>query len=165
MSDAFFVGDSYSGKTEWLTPPSLVQKLGKFDLDPCSPINSFYRIANSFYTEKDNGLIQEWKGRVFCNPPYDYLTMNSFIKKCLDYQNAILLIFARTDTAIFQDYIFKKAHSILFLKGRIKFYHNTGEEAKSGAGAGSCLIACNEENTKSLSKANKDFNLGTLIIL
>jgi len=156
MSDAFYVGDSYSGKVEWLTPPLLIEKLGVFDLDPCSPINSFYRIAKKYYTENDNGLIQKWKGRVFCNPPYDFCSMRSFINKCVEHENAIALIFARTGTELFQDIIFKKAYSILYLKGRVKFYSNIGEEAKSGAGADSVLIAFNEENGKILEKCQKE---------
>lgn len=28
-----------NGKDEWLTPPYIIDSLGVFDLDPCSPIN------------------------------------------------------------------------------------------------------------------------------
>lgn len=30
--------NGYTHKDEWLTPPEIVQSLGSFDLDPCSPI-------------------------------------------------------------------------------------------------------------------------------
>jgi hypothetical protein len=39
----------------WLTPPELIQSLGIFDLDPCSPINRPWDTAKKHYTVNDNG--------------------------------------------------------------------------------------------------------------
>ena len=41
---------------EWLTPPELVIKLGKFDLDPCSPINAPFLHAKNNFTVFDDGI-------------------------------------------------------------------------------------------------------------
>ena len=57
-------------KDEWLTPPDLLEKLGTFDLDPCSPIVRPWDTAKHHYTIHDDGLSQTWFGRVWCNPPY-----------------------------------------------------------------------------------------------
>lgn len=57
------------GKDEWLTPPEIIRSLGEFDLDPCSPINRPWDTALNHYTIIDNGLKQQWYGRVWCNPP------------------------------------------------------------------------------------------------
>jgi hypothetical protein len=45
--------------------------------------------------------------------------------------------------------VWEKAHAVLFIKGRLKFHHVTGEQADS-AGAPSVLIAYGEENAKML---------------
>jgi hypothetical protein len=33
----------------WLTPPTIIQSLGEFDLDPCSPINRPWNTAKNHY--------------------------------------------------------------------------------------------------------------------
>lgn len=140
-----FEGRSSTGKNEWLTPPSLLNKLGSFDLDPCAPVHRPWDIAKNHYTEEDDGLSRPWEGRVFCNPPYDARLISRFINKCIAHRNAIALTFARTDTRLFHEYIFKNADSILFIRGRLKFFHVTGEEGGT-AGAPSCLIAFDRGN-------------------
>ena len=143
--DVTFEGNSTTGKNEWLTPPELLAKLGDFDLDPCAPINRPWATATHHYTIEDNGLEQPWFNRVFCNPPYDTKLIIQFIERCIEHRNAIALTFARTETKLFQELIFKKAHSILFIKGRLSFHHVTGERGGT-AGAPSCLIAFDETN-------------------
>lgn len=144
-----FEGNSYTGKSEWLSPPDLLHKLGTFDLDPCAPINRPWSTAKNHYTVEDDGLKQPWFDRVFCNPPYETHLISQFIKKCIEHKNAIALTFARTETKLFQELIFPNAHSILFIKGRLSFYHVTGEKGGT-AGAPSCLISFNEANTEVL---------------
>lgn len=147
--DSSFEGNSTTGKHEWLTPPELITALGTFDLDPCSPINRPWATAANHFTIENDGLSQPWFGRVFCNPPYDTRLIVQFLQKCVEHQNCIALTFARTDTKLFQELIFPKAHSILFIKGRLSFYHVTGERGGT-AGAPSCLIAFDEQNTARL---------------
>jgi hypothetical protein len=137
-----------NGKEEWLTPKFIIENLCKFDLDPCSPQNPPFKIADKIYTEKENGLLQNWEGLVFCNPPYGNKTIH-WIKKAADHKKCICLIFARTDTKLFQDIIFKNATSILFIKGRLKFLNIKGEETGT-AGAPSCLISFNFETKEIL---------------
>ena len=44
--------------------------MGGIDLDPATTKAVNDRIkAKKFYTKQDNGLLKEWKGRVFLNPP------------------------------------------------------------------------------------------------
>lgn len=52
---------------EWLTSPSIIEALGKFDLDPCSPINRPWDTAKNPLSELDDGLSLDWEGRVWCN--------------------------------------------------------------------------------------------------
>ena len=137
-----------AGKDEWLTPPILIKHLGEFDLDPCSPINRPWDTAKNHYTKLDDGLAQNWQGRVFCNPPYGDKTKD-WLLKCAEHGNCIALTFARTGTRMFFESVWDKATAVLFIKGRLKFYHVTGEQGDS-AGAPSVLIAYGEENAELL---------------
>lgn len=127
--------------TTWLTPKWIFDELGlEFDLDPCSPEGGVPWIpAAKFYTEKHDGLIQPWEGRVWLNPPYGKHT-GEWLKKMHYHRNGIALVFARTDCKWFHNYI-AKSDGILFLKGRIKFVDALGKTGGSGAGAGSMLAA------------------------
>ena len=91
------------------------------------------------------GLMQNWVGRVWLNPPYGKET-GYWLDKLRLHGNGIALVFARTDTTYFQEYVFKVADAIFFIAGRLKFYHVNGEEAKSSAGAPSVLIAYGKNN-------------------
>ena len=108
-------------KDEWLTPPHILDALGEFDLDPCSPIGRPWDTAKKHYTVLDEGLHKEWEGRVFCNPPYGKETQK-WLDKCADYGNAIGLVFARTETRMFFSSVWEKADAIFFIKGRLSFY-------------------------------------------
>lgn len=137
--DVTFEGKTELGKDEWLTPPEIIYSLGEFDLDPCSPINRPWETAKKHYTINDDGLFQQWNGRVWCNPPYGKQAQY-WLDKCALHGNAIALTFARTETKMFFSSVWYKADAVLFIKGRIKFYHVTGEQGNS-AGAPSVLIA------------------------
>lgn len=128
------------GTTTWLTPPSILAALGEFDLDPCTPLNRPWDTAKHHYTIEDDGLIQPWFGRVWCNPPYGR-EMNAFLEKMVTHDpGGIVLIFARTETKAFFDYVWDRADAILFIKGRIKFHRPDGSEGDA-AGSPSVLIA------------------------
>jgi len=57
---------------DWPTPQWLVDQLaaefGPFDLDPAA--SAANTKASAYYTRDDDGLAQEWKGRVWLNSPY-----------------------------------------------------------------------------------------------
>jgi hypothetical protein len=61
---------SISKTVVWLTPPYILEALGEFDLDPCASLHRPWDTARKHYTVEDNGLMQEWAGRVWLNPPY-----------------------------------------------------------------------------------------------
>lgn len=130
-------------KEEWLTPPEIITSCGPFDLDPCAPVNRPWPTAKNHFTIKDNGLKQPWVGRVWCNPPYGRKT-GEWLAKCAEHGNCIALIFARTETQFFFENVWAQAHALLFIKGRLQFYHVTGKKGNS-AGAPSVLIAYNPE--------------------
>ena len=133
----------------WLTPPELVAKLGHFDLDPCSPNNLPWKLADKFYSLEngENGLTLPWKGRIWLNPPYS--CWGKFLEKLSNHGNGIALIFARTETKAFFDYIWDKADSILFIKRRIKFIKSDFSGSGSST-APSVLVAYGANNTVAL---------------
>ena len=137
------------GKTViWLTPPEILRVLGKFDLDPCSaPEPRPWLTANHHFDGKNyDGLKEPWFGRVWLNPPYDTPTMTKFLKKMAEHKNGISFIFARTDTKVWQRWVFPFAHSLLFIEGRVSFHRPDGSLAW-GAGAPSVLISYSEFDT------------------
>lgn len=139
-------------KDEWLTPPYILEALGDFDLDPCSPIDRPWDTAGRHYTILDDGLEKDWHGRVFCNPPYGKETQK-WLNKCSEYGNAIALVFARTETKMFFNSVWEKADAIFFIKGRLSFYTINGDKVGT-AGAPSVLIAYGKDNVESLRNIN-----------
>lgn len=137
----------------YLTPPPILEQLGQFDLDPCSPINRPWDTAKKHYTIEDDGLLMPWDGRVWCNPPYGR-KLGHWIEKMALHNNGIALTFARTDTRAFQNYVFPFAESLFFINGRVKFYDANGNQSKSNGGAPSVLISYGEYNAEVLSECN-----------
>ena len=135
-------------KVEWLTPPELVQRLGLFDLDPCSPIHAPFLHAKNNFTSNDDGLLKDWFGRVYLNPPYGR-GMELWLEKLKNHGNGIALIFARTETKCFFEHIWNDADAVLFVKGRIRFYHVSGIQAGT-PGAPSVFIAYGSKNALAL---------------
>lgn len=140
---------------EWLTPPYILNELGEFDLDPCSPEPQLrpWSIAKQHYDVYDDGLNKDWFGRVFLNPPYGRESVK-WLQKMTNHRNGIALIFARTETDMFFRYVWNEAHSLLFIKGRLFFHLVTGERAKSNSGAPSVLISYSEYDTNILENCN-----------
>ena len=40
---------------EWYTPIEFIEKLGKFDVDPCVPLNMKWKTADIMYNKKEDG--------------------------------------------------------------------------------------------------------------
>lgn len=148
-------------KDEWLTPPEIIEALGPFDLDPCAPVVRPWDTAKIHYTINDDGLQKEWRGRVWCNPPYG-LRASQWLSRMAQHGNGIALIFARTETDMFFREVWEKANGVLFLRGRLYFHHIDGSRASANAGAPSCLVAYGMENVWILHQSKLP---GHLIIL
>jgi len=149
--DVSFERKAAGSKDEWLTPPEIIKALGVFDLDPCAPLKRPWDTAKRHYTKRDDGLKMPWRGRVWCNPPYGRST-SEWLKKCANHGDCIALTFARTETNMFFEHVWNTADAVLFIKGRLKFYHKNGKIAQS-AGAPSVLIAYGKNNVNKLHKA------------
>jgi phage N-6-adenine-methyltransferase len=115
-----------SENDKWSTPQDFYDKLDSefnFTLDPCCTPESSK--CYTFFTEEDDGLIQDWKGHtVFMNPPYGR-SLRHWIRKAFEEglkENTVVvaLIPSRTDTRYWHEYCMK-AKEIRFVKGRLKF--------------------------------------------
>jgi phage N-6-adenine-methyltransferase len=119
-----------SERDDWETPTDLFNELNKeflFDLDATANKNNAK--CPKFFTKEQNALVQEWRGSVFCNPPYGREIQKFIEKAYIESKKAyckrvVLLIPARTDTKIWHDFIFPFSREIIFIKGRLKYELN-----------------------------------------
>ena len=134
------------GTDDWYTPPEIVEGLGNFDLDPATGIHRPFDTAKRHLTVADDGLAQAWEGRVWLNPPYSQLKRKDcpWAKRMAEHHNGIMLTFARMGTAWCQDWVLGHASAILFIRGRLTFYEESGTRASNTAGAPSMLVAYDE---------------------
>lgn len=124
---------------EWETPPDILAKLGPFDQDPARP-------------GAIDGLMSEWRGFVWLNPPYGP-EIDMWLKKLARHGNGIALVFARTETRWFIEHVWEKASSMRFVYGRLFFYRN-GRRAKGNSGGPSVLVGYGAEADRILAKVD-----------
>jgi phage N-6-adenine-methyltransferase len=133
-----------NGYFEWFTPAEYIALaravLGAIDLDPATHEQAQRLIgATRYFTKDDDGLAQEWHGRVWLNPPYAQPAIAYFISKlCAERKAgritaAIALTHNYTDTAWFHEAA-DIADAICFMRGRVKFYGPNDEIAAPAQG-------------------------------
>lgn len=140
---------------DWLTPPEILNALGKFDLDPaasCSMVHDGkpWKTAEVMHCRCQDGLKLPWTGRVWLNPPYARPLTERFVRRLSEHGNGVALIMARTDSGWFQDAVFQRASGILFLRRRPHFYTPQGERMKDRPTTASVLVAYGAENENAL---------------
>jgi hypothetical protein len=135
----------HGSDNEWLTPRWLVEALGEFDCDPCSPVDRPWDTAQLHYTIYDDGLSKPWPGRVWLNPPYGSQA-GDWMGRLANHGNGIALIFARTETESFFRTVWERADALYFLRGRLTFHYADGRPGKGNAGAPSVLVAYGANN-------------------
>jgi phage N-6-adenine-methyltransferase len=127
-----------SGENEWYTPVRYLDAarkvLGGIDLDPASSDLAQRNVgAKRYFTQKHDGLKQDWSGTVWLNPPYAQPLIGQFLTKLVDaydrgrVTSAIALTNNATETA-WGNAILQAATSVCFVKGRIKFLNRDGIE-------------------------------------
>ena len=133
---------------EWYTPKWIIDTLGPFDLDPCSPAVRPFDTATVHWTKEQDGLRMPWGKtedvRVWLNPPYSRPLIEQFVRKMADHNNSIALLVNRQDNVMWQEVIFPTAASMIFMRHRVKFICPDGR--KSEPFFGSCLVAWGEYN-------------------
>lgn len=143
-----------SKDVDWCTPRWILDRLGSFDLDPCTPPEMPWVTARDRYTKSYDGLAQSWYGRVWLNPPFDEKSRAAFLEKMAAHGNGIALVSVATETEWFKMWIWPFATSILFLNKRPHFHRPDGTRAKSNSGCSICLVGYGAINDEYLRRSD-----------
>ena len=128
-----------SGDNEWYTPKPYIEAarsvMGKIDLDPAStPEANKVVKSERLYTQNDDGLKQEWTGKIWLNPPYASDLIGKFIEKLASsieskqVTEALVLVNNATETKWFAR-LASVSSFLCFPVGRVKFWHPNKESA------------------------------------
>jgi len=118
-------------------------------LDVCATAAN--RKCEQYFNKKQDGLKQEWTKDFFGNFPYS--NVKTWMKKAylqhVKYNvNAMILIYSKTDTAFWHDYVENKSE-VHFIRGRVRFLidgkrpvtiNKQGKEVKLAAPYPSCFV-------------------------
>lgn len=152
MSEAKAYSDQKNWSNTYLTDPKLIELLGPFDLDPCVHTEMPWKTAERSFTIEDDGLQQEWEGRVFMNPPYRNVVQwaRKFVK-CL---SGVALLNGRATETQATQIIMNHSNSIWFPRGRLTFFKPCGEPFKQ-KWFPSLLIGLDQKDTQSFQRAQE----------
>lgn len=134
-----------------ITPRYILDALGAFDMDPCAADPRPWDCAAVNISEAQDGLAQQWNGRVWLNPPFDRRVVGKWLAKLAAHGRGTALVHARTETAWFR-IAWSSASAILFLDQRVVFHKpdgsqqttENGEVANSGAPVALCAFGLDD---------------------
>lgn len=122
--------DAGSASDGWYTPSWLMDLVhvffGEVDIDPatCAAAQAIVN-AHTWYTEHEDGLAQQWHGRLWLNPPYSGPT--KWTDKSIahyrsgDVLEGLILTNSYTETGWWQR--LAAEGTVLFFAGRLNFWH------------------------------------------
>lgn len=137
-------GDSWGTPPEWIALARTV--MGGIDTDPASNDHAQITVqAAQYFTAQDDGLAQEWRGRVWMNPPYSQPLVGRFADHLLAeidagrVTQACVLVNNTTDTQVGQKMLSQCA-AALFPEGRVSFIVPGTSTALQGSRQGQMLL-------------------------
>ena len=79
-------------KNEQFTPKWIFDRIGiEFDLDVAAPTGGAANVpAGKYYTKEEDGLVQDWYGVVWMNPPYS--NAKPWVEKFIKHSNGMALL-------------------------------------------------------------------------
>lgn len=86
------VAQAQAGSDDYYTPKWVFDQMGiTFDIDVCAPPGGVEWVpAAAYYSVEDDGLAQQWKGRVWMNPPYSKPA--PWVQRFIAHRNGICLV-------------------------------------------------------------------------
>ncbi len=160
---------------DWFTPLFLLKRVQEFYggdfLDPASSdLVAPYVKASRHYTKEDNGLLQEWEGKVWLNPPYSKPLITQFTEQLLsEYESgnideALVLVNSCTETKWFQG-VCSEAYLRIDIKGRLHFWHP--EKKSDSPRYGQSLFYFNKNRSYAVRKKFSDTfaDLGIMLLV
>lgn len=77
---------------DYYTPKWLFDAMGlRFDIDvACPPEGPMFTPCDRYFTQEDDGLMQEWRGTIFMNPPYSKPA--PWVEKFIKHGNGVALL-------------------------------------------------------------------------
>ena len=138
---------------DYYTPPFIFEALGlEFDLDVSAPPGGVPWIpAKNFYTIIDDGLSQEWNGKIWCNPPYSNTT--PWLEKMIEHNNGIALV--QIAKSAWCNLVWKKADGVLFMPTDLKFVRNSGKSL--AIFTHTMLVGFGADNVEAMRQSNLGF--------
>jgi len=145
--------------TEWETPDEIFLPLQEefgLDLDVCATDENAK--LPRYYTKEQDGLVQPWDGRVWCNPPYGRGLIEPWVSRAANESwdghapIVVCLLPAWTDRRWFHEWIWDRLDpcgddegggceiDVRFLPRRIKFLEPGGVQPKSTGTFGSMVV-------------------------
>ena len=100
-------------------------------------------------TEAEDGLRQEWYGRVFMNPPFSNTV--PWLIKHSQHGSGISLVPATVESRTWRAHVWPKARGILLLHGRTRFCNLDGSSTTGRPLRSIALIAWDAESALTLS--------------
>lgn len=133
----------------WLTPLSIIEALGTFDLDPAGAPD--HPTAREVWTPEEigDGLSLPWRGRVWLNPPYGRES-RAWMERLLAHGHGTALIPVATGTKLWQEVVLPHADAVLFWRHRVNFLRRDRGEDEMVSPAASALIAFGHEDARAL---------------
>jgi len=119
------------------TPDALFARLdAEFDFTLDAAASARNAKCPRYFTKRDDALRQRWTGRVWLNPPYGAGIGDWMRKARLSAEQGatvVCLVPSLTDMAWWHDEVLPHAAEIRYIRGRVRFVHEDGYPAISGA--------------------------------
>lgn len=130
--------NGHSGKVDWMTPGYIVEAarraMGGIDLDPASTLLANETVkATRIYTREDDGLTNDWIGRVWLNHPYARGQNNLWIDKLInEYKSGNTVEVCAITWSSTSEQWFKPLleYPQCFLYGRVAFLDEEGKPVR-----------------------------------
>ena len=140
------ISPDYVADDDYYTPAWVFDALGlEFDMDVCAPVGGVpWLPAKQSFSIHDDGLMQEWHGRIWCNPPYS--SPKQWLDRFIDHGNGIALApFSRSRAFLG---LWNHSDVICALPSNFKFQHR--DHGTKGIFMPVALFAIGIENAERL---------------